>query len=292
MVIALALAAAISAVQPKKYAATARVLLPPNAELAPLVTAAEARDISLTSRGGSHLVTLRHLSSSPGDAAAVVDAFVAANAKKPAQVIDRPSVSHSPVEPDLATNLLYGAAAGILAALGWMALRERRAQPAPAPVERIEPTEKHEPGNQDLCARLLKEWFADHRMLAVVGTGERQERASIAARLAVSFTELGAKTLVVDAEVNAQSVQIRPAEGFRELYVLLAPRERLTAVISEAARRFPVILIDAPAHDPEHRFASLASGALVVTKEGHEAELQTLERSLTAASVRVVGTVA
>src|SRR4051812_2270999 len=118
LVLALVAAAAITAVLPRKYAATARVLLPADAEIAPLASAAAARDISLSSRGGSRLVLLRHVSADPSLAASVVNDFVSANAKKPATVIDRANASRQPVEPDLGMNLLFGAAAGLLAGFG------------------------------------------------------------------------------------------------------------------------------------------------------------------------------
>ena len=43
---------------------------------------------------------------------------------------------------------------------------------------------------RELCAGLLKDWFVDHSMLAIVGPGSREERANVAARLAVGFAAL------------------------------------------------------------------------------------------------------
>ena len=288
LAVALLAAAAITAFMPKKYAATARVLLPPEAELGPLAAAAAASDISISSRGESHLVVLRRLAADPAAGIRALSDFVGAHTRKPAMVIDQPSASHSPVEPALETNLLYGAIAGLLAGLGWIALGERRARIAQAAepavvVEESKGREDATPEYRALCERLLKEWFVGHPMLALVGAGPREERAKVAARLAVTFSELGAKTLVADAEMDgSQAVQIKPAEGFSELYLLLAPRERLAAVVSEASRRFRVVLIE----DSDLAFAKLAGGALIIGAAAGE-----MESALAAVSARVLGTV-
>jgi len=299
---ALILAAALSAVLPKKYAASARILVQEQAgEIAPLANLAAAREISVSTKGSSRLALVSYVSSDPRKAASVVNDFVASYTPRPMVVIDRASVPRQPVSPDLSANLAYGAAAGLALGLGLVAFRRRKLQPArpPAAAQRMEPGEAAAPGivvaeQQDdyrgLCSSLLTDWFVSHPMIAVVGTAPREARAKVAARLAVCFAQLGAKTLLADADPaeSPSNVQIKPVAAFEGLYLLLAPRERLAAVIAEAGRRYRVVLIDSPAG--EHRFAAIAGAALVVTRPGEDAAaVEALEASLARLQVRVAG---
>src|SRR5258706_6131997 len=93
----LAAAALVSAAAPKKYAAAARILVPPQAgEIAPFAELAASRDISVSAHGASRMLLVRHVSTDPRAAAAVVNDFVAANAKRPMVVIDRSSIPPEP----------------------------------------------------------------------------------------------------------------------------------------------------------------------------------------------------
>jgi Mrp family chromosome partitioning ATPase len=145
---------------------------------------------------------------------------------------------------------------------------------------------------RELCSSLMNEWFVSHPMLAIVGAGPRESRAKVAARLAVCFAQLGAKTLLADAELPdpPANVQIKPVAAFDGLFLLLAPRERLASVVAEAGRRYRVVLIDSPAG--EHRFAALAGAALVVTRPDEDrAAVEALEAALAKLQVRVAGRV-
>ncbi|HEX2566483.1 MAG TPA: hypothetical protein VHL85_06465 [Burkholderiales bacterium] len=299
---ALAVAAGLGALMPKKYAASARILMPPQAgDIAPLASLAASQDISVSTRGSSRVALVSYVSDDPRTAASVVNDFVAAHARNPMVVVDRASVPRRPVSPDFATVLAYGAAAGLAIGLGLVGLRRERAAPeVPAP-SRMAPGEAEASGTvvsepkedyRELCSRLLAEWFVSHPILAIVGTGPREARAQVAARLAVCFAELGAKTLLADAELPdpPANVQIKPVPAFEGLFLLLAPRERLAAVVAEAGRRYRVVLIDSPAG--EHRFASLAGAALVVARPGEDPALaQALEASLARLNVQVAGKV-
>jgi hypothetical protein len=299
VVTALGIAAAVSAVLPKKYAASARILVPPQAgEIAPLASLAASRDISVSTRGSSRLALVSYVSSDPRTAASVVNDFVSTHTRKPMVVIDKASVPRRPVSPDLPANLAYGAAAGLALGIGLIVFRQKRmAAGAPAP-ERIEPGLADAPGTvvseaqddyRELCHGLLNDWFVSHPMLAIVGSGPREARAQVAARLAVCFAELGAKTLLADAELPdpPANVQIKPVAAFDGLFLLLAPRERLASVVAEAGRRYRVVLIDSPAG--EHRFAALAGAALVVARAGEDCAA--LEASLAKLQVRLAGKV-
>ena len=285
---ALVLAAAATLVLPKRYIATARVLVPPQAgEMGPLASAAAAHDIAVNSTGGSRLAVLSYASADARKAAAVVNSFIAAHAKRPMVVIDRASMPRKPSSPDLLVNLAYGAAAGLALGFCLVSFRQKKAELPPLAREDFAPQAREDHG--ELCRRLLAEWFVSHPVLAIVGTGPREVRAKAAARLAVGFAELGAKTLLADAELAdpPPTVQIKPVASFDGLYLLLAPRERLAAVIAEAGRRYRVVLIDSPAG--EHRFAALAGGALVVTQPGEEAAAEALEAALAAQKVFIAG---
>lgn len=64
------------------------------------------------------------------------------------------------------------------------------------------------PAVEDLRAlrsQLLLRWFdtdADHRTLAIVSPGSREGRSHIAANLAIVFSQLGERTLVIDADLR------------------------------------------------------------------------------------------
>jgi hypothetical protein len=298
----LAAAALVSAALPRKYAAAARILVPPQAgEIAPFAELAASRDISVSAHGASRMLLVRHVSTDPRAAASVVNDFVAANAKRPMVVIDRASIPREPL-PGLALNLAWGAVAGLALGFAFVALHERRQRPAPDAPQRIEPRPEDDSrvlaaekgAYRELCEGLLRDWFASHPLLAIVGAGAREERANVAARLAVSFAELGAKTLLVDTELqrSAQGVQLKPVAGFEGLFLMLAPGERLATAIVEASRRFRVVLIDSPASDERHEFAALAGGALIVARpDAERAALEALEAALGRLPARVVGTV-
>ena len=302
VVAALLLAAALSAILPRKYAASARVLIPPQAgDIGPLANLAASRDISVSTNGASRLALVSYVSSDPRTAASVVNDFVAAHTRKPMVVIDRASVPREPVSPSMAATLGYGAAAGLALGLGLVLIRQRRISAATPAPERMEPgtadaaghvvPEPHEDYG-GLCRSLMSEWFVSHPMLAIVGAGPREARAKVAARLAVCFAQLGAKTLLADAELPdpPANVQIKPVAAFDGLFLLLAPRERLASVVAEAGRRYRVVLIDSPA--AEHRFAVLAGAALIVTRPDEDrAAVEALEAALAKLQVRVAGRV-
>jgi hypothetical protein len=305
----------VTALLPKQYAATARVMLPPKAaQPAELASLAAAQHISLTNRNGSRMLLVQHVSTDPRAAASVVNDFVSANTKKPMVVIDRASVPVQPVGPNLALNLAYGAVGALALGIGFILLRERRRRSAmPAGPERFEPSDAEVTaasvsgspsraeagflysGGQDhseLCRRLLESWFNEHRLLAVTGPVPREQRAAFAARLAVGFAGLGEKTLLVDAGASApEGVRIKPVDGFDNLFLLLAPRDRLASYVSEAGRRFPVVLIASA--DGDDQFAALAGGTLIVASpdDADSEALQQLEGALARLPARVVETV-
>jgi len=157
-----------------------------------------------------------------------------------------------------------------------------------------------------LRSQLLLRWFRSgqgHRALAIVSAGEREGRSWLSANLSVVFSQLGAKTLLIDADLRrprqhalfgvdnraglsalltgrAGLDAAQRVAGLRDLSLLPAgalppnPQEILArpafARLLEAfEKQFEVILIDTP---PGNRFADgqtvavRAGGALMVTR--------------------------
>jgi receptor protein-tyrosine kinase len=84
--------------------------------------------------------------------------------------------------------------------------------------------------------QLVQRWFdADRKALALVGGGRKEGRSFIAANLAVVFAQLGARTLLVDADMrNASQHRLFGLDNRTGLSALLS--ERCGA---EAAQRIP-----------------------------------------------------
>jgi len=156
-------------------------------------------------------------------------------------------------------------------------------------------------------SQLMLRWFQNgpgHRVLAIVSAGEREGRSWLAANLAVVFSQLGTKTLLIDADLRrprqhalfgvdnraglsallsgrAGLDAAQRVAGLRDLSLLPAgttppnPQEVLArpnfARLLEAfEKQFEVILLDTP---PGSRFADgqtvavRSGGALMVTRK-------------------------
>ncbi|MDQ5849178.1 MAG: CpsD/CapB family tyrosine-protein kinase, partial [Pseudomonadota bacterium] len=170
-------------------------------------------------------------------------------------------------------------------------------------------------------------WFIGGRsLLAIVSPDSGDGRSRLAAQLAATFAELGVDTLLVDADLRSpvqhrlfglpnrdgladflDGGRSRLARRGAHLTVLVAgktgadplellSRARLKALISEAATRYRVVLIDTPAaaRGPDlQMFAALAGGAVVVARKGSAdaRSLASLKRALARCASRVVATV-
>ncbi len=157
-----------------------------------------------------------------------------------------------------------------------------------------------------LRSQLMLRWFQHgqgHRSLAIVSAGEREGRSWLAANLAVVFSQLGAKTLLIDADLRrprqhtlfgvdnraglsalltgrAGLDAAQRVAGLRDLSLLPAgtlppnPQEVLARpnfarMLEAFEKHFELILLDTP---PGNRFADgqtvavRAGGALMVTR--------------------------
>jgi chain length determinant protein tyrosine kinase EpsG len=157
-----------------------------------------------------------------------------------------------------------------------------------------------------LRSQLVLRWFDDRtrKALAIVSPDEKEGRSWLAANLAVVFSQLGGRTLLIDTDLRApvqhklfglenriglsSLLAGRPASNvinkipsLQDLAVLTAgpippnPQELLSRpvidrVFEQVANRFDVIIIDTPAAG---RFAdgiaiaARAGGALIVTRQ-------------------------
>jgi receptor protein-tyrosine kinase len=181
--------------------------------------------------------------------------------------------------------------------------------------------------------QLLIRWFnpdAGRRTLAVASAGAREGRSFVAANLAVVFSQLGQRTLLIDADFRAPRQQsifnipdrfglssvlsgrsdlsaALPVSGLTGLAVLpagplppnpleLLSRASFAAVLAKAQSEYDVVLIDTP---PAAEYADAqciayrARDVLLVTRQHHSriAHTEAVVRELSDASARVVGTV-
>lgn len=184
---------------------------------------------------------------------------------------------------------------------------------------------------RDLRTRLLLHWFnSERRALAIISPYARDGRTYLAANLAVAFSQLGEKTLLIDADLRAPRqhrifglvggvglsqvlsgrAEIDAAEPipyFENLVVLAAgaappnPLEMLSRpefpqLIAEAEKRFTVIIIDTSA-DARGSDATIVSararGVLMLARqdETRVSDLQRLGASVSSFGAHVVGTV-
>jgi protein-tyrosine kinase len=181
--------------------------------------------------------------------------------------------------------------------------------------------------------QLLMRWFnpeAGRRTLAVTSACAREGRSFIAANLAVVFSQLGQRTLLIDADFRAPRQQsifnipdrfglssalsgraelsvALPVSGLTGLAVLpagpippnpleLLSRASFAALLAKAQLEYDAILIDTPAateYADALCIAFRAGDALLVARQDHTpmAKTERAARELTDATARIVGTV-
>src|SRR6185295_6732688 len=180
--------------------------------------------------------------------------------------------------------------------------------------------------------QLLVRWFnpeAGRRTLAICSPSAREGRSFIAANLAVVFSQLGQRTLLIDADFRAPRQQsifnisdrfglssalsgrsdlsaAAPVAGITGLAVLpagplppnpleLLSRGSFAALLAKAQAEYDMILIDTP---PVTEYADAsaitfrAGDALMISRKDHTrlADTEQAMRELSDASARVVGT--
>src|SRR5512145_450284 len=180
--------------------------------------------------------------------------------------------------------------------------------------------------------QLLIRWFnpgAGRRTLAIVSPGAREGRSFIAANLAVVFSQLGSRTLLVDADFRAPRQQAifnisdrfglssalsgrsdlsaaAPVAGLTGLAVLpagplppnpleLLSRGAFAALLSRAQAEYDVIMIDTPAvtqYADASAITFRSGDALLISRKDATrlADTERAMRELSDASARVIGT--
>src|SRR5713101_8453099 len=168
------------------------------------------------------------------------------------------------------------------------------------------------------------------RMLAVVSPGASEGRSYVAANLAVVFSQLGERTLLIDADLRtprqhrifnvpdriglsavlsarADRSAVVPVPEFGTLSVLpagapppnpqeLLSRHALTVLLSELGTEFDVILLDTPPaklYADAQSVAFRAGSVMLLARKDHTrvADTTSVIRELGDTGVRVIGTV-
>lgn len=182
-----------------------------------------------------------------------------------------------------------------------------------------------------LRTQLLLRWFhAGHAVLALVGVDGAEGCSFQAANLAVVFSQLGERTLLIDANLRAprqhQIFNLGHRPGLSEMLagradasavtriphfvglsvlsagttppnpVELLTRNALAALLQDFAKQYDVILIDTPpagAYSETQTLAMSVGGALLIARQDHTrmANLAAAKAALAATGAEIVGAV-
>ena len=200
-------------------------------------------------------------------------------------------------------------------------------------VAAYEPNHRATEWFRALRSQLLLRWFGseqNRRALAIVSPRSNEGRTYLAANLAVVFSQLGERTLLIDADFRKSRIAemfgmkdalglssilagredtqvIQPIAGLDRLYVLPAgivppnPQELLErsgfdGLLKHLAEDFDVILIDTPPgadHADAHTVAAAAGAAVMLTRQHHTRleEARVLREKLRGTQAELVGSV-
>jgi chain length determinant protein tyrosine kinase EpsG len=184
-----------------------------------------------------------------------------------------------------------------------------------------------------LRTQLLIRWYnpgAGRRVLAIVSPGSGEGRSYVAANLALVFSQLGERTLLVDADMRrprqhklfnvpdriglsavlsgrADSSAVVPMPNFGRLSLLpagavppnpqeLLSRHALPILLKELQSEFDVIIVDTPAaklYADAQSVTYRAGSAVVLARKDHTrlGDTASVVRELSDTGARVVGTV-
>lgn len=180
-----------------------------------------------------------------------------------------------------------------------------------------------------LRSQLMLRWFNEHKTLAINSSARSEGRSYIAANLAVVFSQLGEKVLLIDADLRQPrqhrffnvAVQYGLADilagrsdlttickipAFRNLSILPAgtiapnPAELLSrsfrTLLDILRNQFEVILIDTPSADQAidfHIISTICGGSLIIARQHFSKvnELNRLKHSLQETGNHVLGVV-
>ena len=184
-----------------------------------------------------------------------------------------------------------------------------------------------------LRSQLMLRWFnaeRQHNALAIMSPGNKEGRSFIAANLAIVFSQLGERTLLIDADLRSPrqhelfkldinaglsgmlagrigpeavvrvpalvGLSILPAGAVPPNPQELIGRASFTVLLDSLIRDFDVVIIDTPAaneHDEAQIIATRAGAALMLAHKNISSipEMTQLARSLQQTGATVVGSV-
>jgi protein-tyrosine kinase len=196
-------------------------------------------------------------------------------------------------------------------------------QPASRPVEQL----------RGLRSQLMLRWFdteADRKGLAIVSAGQKEGRSYIAANLAIVFSQLGRRTLLVDADMRLprqhqlfnlgktaglsdmlagragpeavvgiaalQDLSVLPAGAIPPNPQELLGRQEFSKLLQSLGEDFDVIIIDTPPASEcsdAHTVAVRAGAALMVARQNRSSvpQMAHLTQGLREFRVNLVGSV-
>jgi receptor protein-tyrosine kinase len=210
-------------------------------------------------------------------------------------------------------------------------LRPGEANLSPELVAAYHPFSEQVEALRALRTQLLLRWFnPERKVLAIVSPARGDGRSYLAANLAVVFSQLGEKTLLIDADMRAthqhelfklpnqyglsslltgrvNGSTTERVRNFADLSVItagatppnpleLVSRPEFRDLLANEAQRFDVVLIDTPAASTSsdaQAIAARAGGALMLARE-HKSrmdDLAGLTGSLQSAGSEIVGCV-
>lgn len=200
-------------------------------------------------------------------------------------------------------------------------------------VAAYQPFSKQVEALRALRSQLMLRWFngePDRKSLVIVSPGRKEGRSYIAANLGVVFSQLGERTLLIDADLRnprqhalfglpnrnglsqiltgrADISAIERIPAFMDFSVLTAgsappnPQELLSrpsfaSLLEELGHRYDVIIIDSPAYEDgadAQAIAVRARGALVIARNdrSYVGDLRELCENLRQATAAIVGVV-
>ena len=212
-------------------------------------------------------------------------------------------------------------------------LRAGQSKVSPEVVAAWAPFSKQVEALRALRSQLLLRWFtgeADHKSLAIVSADRGDGRSHIAANLAVVFSQLGERTLLIDADMRAATQHVlfglsnsaglstvlaeragldvvQRVPAFVDLSVLpagptppnpleLLGRGTFSKLMADVAANFDVVIVDTPPAVQGSDFqliATKSNGALLVARRNRTGanECRAVVDAIAAANALLVGSV-
>lgn len=216
---------------------------------------------------------------------------------------------------------------------GYAYLRRGEGKVDESLIAAYEPYGKPVEALRALRSQLMLRWFDpddNHKMLAIASPNRGDGRSWLAANLAIVFSQLGERTLLIDADLRngnqhnlfklanqnglstvlagrTTTASVQRVQHFADLSVFtcgptppnpqeLLNRDLLDRVLAEFVKAFDVILIDTPAaadYADAQAVAAHAGGALLLARK-HQSSLAGLQQTafdLQSGSTSIVGSV-